>query len=661
MKKSRKKVSTASLEKMKKRKLCDDNKKKKMKIRDDKEGKNRFSSDHKLKNMKEPTTLSEEEKNKQKMNKTHKEKMCAADSKERKIRSGHNRVQKSGELSNALFGKEKKEKMMNNTISEELQSDEDGQEEVWKYGSKVKNGKVAATFCEEDKRKKGPNNTNTEKGTAPLTPAVKEKKMRPSESKEMMFHDKPNQRNVSSNVSKEKKMDTSSGSNYKKRKREEPQSLSKKEKRGWCDDNDKKTHHGRVQEKKENKICGSRKEKNRKAPFAFFKFIYNYFEEFLLIPPAVAPNLEDLTNQHVYLEDSEKRRSKVRLSVVDGSLAFHQGWNIFVSDHLIKRGEFLLFECTARTIFSVRVFGIDSRERLCFKKDPKRVEHGVGSGPAQKDKNNETLISKQCKTKDASPLRSKERTVILISVSETSAHNEDIVNLTTSDADSRHHVTITNKDLKIVQSGVGKLPDVECGTMCIFSPTCSEIRQSSKITVTDAAPLAHENEGIMGNELEVHDLDDDLTRKQGINSIPLDSITAVEKYQYNSETNISQNFYREYAVPGGFRCLEKWSKVIVNGTVQIEPEKTRKNGSKHFDGYGSIGLNTGNEYFCSEGNHTRVLPVFTMPVEESSSADRVSKCRHGGTEIDHNIIEKGGGMLQIIIFNSCLYFQTFLY
>ena len=42
-----------------------------------------------------------------------------------------------------------------------------------------------------------------------------------------------------------------------------------------------------------------------------------------LIPPAVARNLADLTNHHVYLEDLEKRRSEVGLSVVNDSLAFY--------------------------------------------------------------------------------------------------------------------------------------------------------------------------------------------------------------------------------------------------------------------------------------------------------------------------------------------------
>ncbi|CAN6244998.1 unnamed protein product [Urochloa humidicola] len=623
-----KKASAAFLGKMNKEKLCNANNKKKMQICGDMEGTDRCNWDHKLKNRKESTTLSEKKKNKEKMNKTHKEKAWAADSKERNILSGQNRVKKSGDVSTAFFGK--------------LQSDEE-EEDVRNCSSKVKNRKVATSFSEGEKRKKRTKYTNTEKETAPLTPAVKEKRMSPSESTEM--HHKPNGRNVPSNVSKEKKMDTSSGSDHKKRKREEPHSLSKNEKKVQCNASDKKIHSGEVHEKK---ICGSDKEKNRLAPFAFFKFIYNYFEEYLLIPPTVAPKLEDLTNHHLYLEDSEKRHSKVRLSVVNGSLAFHQGWDVFVSDHLIKLGEFVLFERIAREIISVRIFGIDSCERLSFKKEPKRVEHGLGSGPSPQENNNGNLISRQCKTKDASLLHSKEKTAILILDSETSVHNEAILNLTTSDADSTHHVTVnTNKDPKRAQSGVGNLPDGDCGTKYISS-SCSEVKTSSEI-VADAALLTLENDGRVGYELEVHDLDEELIRKQGIKSIPLDSITAVEKHQNQSETNVSQNFYRKYEAPGGFRCLEKWSKGTVNslaaldGNVLIEPENTRKTGIKLVDGYGSIGLNTGNECFYSESNLTCILPVLTMPVKEPSSSDRVSIYRHDGTEIDHSINEKGRG------------------
>ncbi|XP_044405645.1 B3 domain-containing protein Os02g0598200 [Triticum aestivum] len=106
----------------------------------------------------------------------------------------------------------------------------------------------------------------------------------------------------------------------------------------------------------------------KKVKFAFFKVAGEHFEEFLLIPPkpAGASKMVGLTNQLVCLEDSEGKSSMVRLSVVDGSLAFYQGWSNFVSDHSIKWAEIILFEYTGCSKFSVRVFGADSWERVSF-------------------------------------------------------------------------------------------------------------------------------------------------------------------------------------------------------------------------------------------------------------------------------------------------------
>ncbi|XP_037455781.1 B3 domain-containing protein Os02g0598200-like [Triticum dicoccoides] len=106
----------------------------------------------------------------------------------------------------------------------------------------------------------------------------------------------------------------------------------------------------------------------KKVKFAFFKVAGKHFEEFLLIPPKVAeaPKMVGFTNQLVCLEDSEGKSSRVRLSVVDGSLAFYQGWSNFVSDHSIKWAEIIVFEYTGCSKFSVRVFSADSWERVSF-------------------------------------------------------------------------------------------------------------------------------------------------------------------------------------------------------------------------------------------------------------------------------------------------------
>ncbi|KAJ1279822.1 hypothetical protein BS78_04G185300 [Paspalum vaginatum] len=625
--------------------------------------------------------IGKEVKNNGKLNKTHREKMQAADGKERKILSAHNRV-KSGEVSTAFFGKEKKGKMLNKTNTEELQSDED--EEVRSYDSKVKNGK----------QEKRPNNTNGAKEPAPITPAVK-KRVRPSESMEMkMQRDKQKRRNVASDASKEKKMDTSSCSNYKKRKREEPHTLNEKEKRTCSHASDRKIHNDRVKEKN---ISGGVKEKNRQAPFAFFKPIFDNFKEFLVIPPVVAPRLKNLANQHVLLKDSEGRDSLVTLSVVGGHLAFHQGWNIFVSNHLIKRGDLLLFEYVTIKTFSVRVFGSDSCERLHFnvenkskslrkkqtwssnmspddlvfvgnsgnidevleihnlavntKEDPKRVECDVSSGPGTQGRNG-NLIDPQCKSKGTS-LRRKENTVILILDSESSANeNGDTVKLTTPDADSNtQHVAVnTNKDPQRAHSGSRNRSSVVLDDKKgSFPPMGSKEKTRSGIIVTDAAPLTHENDDGAGSELELHDSDKDLGMKLGINSIPLDSVTAAVKCHNDIKMNIDKKNCKKYEAPGGSRCLEKWNKGIVNSgaaldaTMLIKPKNPQETGSTLVDGCGSTELFPVDEYFCSEGNHECVQPVFTTPIKEPSSADRVNKSGHGGTEINLSIDEKGGG------------------
>lgn len=420
-----------------------------------------------------------------------------------------------------------------------------------------------------------------------------------------------------------------------------------------------------------------------------------------VIPPTVAPRLEYLTNQLVYLKDSEGKCSKVLVSKVADSLGFDQGWDIFVSNHLIKWGEFLLFEYIAESTFSVRVFRTDSCERLNFspestnkgerkkqawnmppddlvvidgsseniddgyyvsgecprtkvpetchvtcntKKDPKRVERVVGSGPVAQD-NNGNLIDPQCKTKGTS-LCSKGNTLIVIidsEDSEPSAHeNEDTMKLATSGADSETSLVAVNTTIR-AQSGIGNGPSVVRADEKGSFPR-SEGKTRSQIIITADALL------------ELHDSDEDLGRKQRTNAIPLDSITPVEDCHNHSKMNIIQNCYRKYEAPGGFRCLEKWRKDVVNNqaaldcTVLIKPENPQKTDSMLVDGCGLIEL--------TEGNHECVQPIFTMPIKEPSIADRGTNCGHDGTEINYSINEKDGGAFLFIIFYDRYHYRA---
>ncbi|URE11505.1 B3 DNA binding domain [Musa troglodytarum] len=101
-------------------------------------------------------------------------------------------------------------------------------------------------------------------------------------------------------------------------------------------------------------------------PSSFFKIMLGNFRDLLLIPPRFADRLVGLVNQNVCLEDLHGNSSSVKISMVDGSLAFKGGWHDFVLDHSIDVGEFLVFKHVSKSLFFVQMFGIDACERVQF-------------------------------------------------------------------------------------------------------------------------------------------------------------------------------------------------------------------------------------------------------------------------------------------------------
>ncbi|XP_042382367.1 B3 domain-containing protein Os01g0905400-like isoform X1 [Zingiber officinale] len=105
-------------------------------------------------------------------------------------------------------------------------------------------------------------------------------------------------------------------------------------------------------------------------PPSFFKIMLGDFTKVLFIPPKFTYNLIDHVNQNVYLKDCNEQSSKVKVSRINGQLAFQEGWAKFVVDHSINFGEFLVFINVTRALFFVKIFGISACERVSF---------GVGS------------------------------------------------------------------------------------------------------------------------------------------------------------------------------------------------------------------------------------------------------------------------------------------
>lgn len=94
------------------------------------------------------------------------------------------------------------------------------------------------------------------------------------------------------------------------------------------------------------------------------------------IPPDFTKVMVDLVDKHVYLKTSLGSCFKVKLSAVDKSLAFKDGWPDFVLDHSVAAGEILVFTYVCKFLFTVEIFGIDTCERVYFGKTDGNILNG---------------------------------------------------------------------------------------------------------------------------------------------------------------------------------------------------------------------------------------------------------------------------------------------
>ena len=75
-----------------------------------------------------------------------------------------------------------------------------------------------------------------------------------------------------------------------------------------------------------------------------------------------------LVGQKINLEDSTStgKRWPVRVSKVDGSFAFKEGWDVFSSAHKLEKGDLLVFNCINKYIFDVKIYDKSMCERIDF-------------------------------------------------------------------------------------------------------------------------------------------------------------------------------------------------------------------------------------------------------------------------------------------------------
>ncbi|XP_074569380.1 B3 domain-containing protein Os01g0905400-like [Curcuma longa] len=101
---------------------------------------------------------------------------------------------------------------------------------------------------------------------------------------------------------------------------------------------------------------------------SFCKIMIGDFQEFLFIPPDFTKVVVDLVEKNVYLKTSLGSCFKVKLSVVNKSLAFKDGWPDFVLDHSVAAKDFLTFTYVSKSLFCVDIFGRNACERVYFGK-----------------------------------------------------------------------------------------------------------------------------------------------------------------------------------------------------------------------------------------------------------------------------------------------------
>ncbi|CAA6674968.1 unnamed protein product [Spirodela intermedia] len=104
---------------------------------------------------------------------------------------------------------------------------------------------------------------------------------------------------------------------------------------------------------------------------AFLMYFYSVYITTLAfrltVPPKFARLWGDLLDETAHLEDSDGRRWQVKVSKIDGCLAFGKGWDVFVLQHSIVVGEMLVFKYAEVSTFIVQIFGKSACERRHFR------------------------------------------------------------------------------------------------------------------------------------------------------------------------------------------------------------------------------------------------------------------------------------------------------
>ncbi|XP_065877384.1 uncharacterized protein [Euphorbia lathyris] len=117
-------------------------------------------------------------------------------------------------------------------------------------------------------------------------------------------------------------------------------------------------------------LCHQKTRSSTPIVSSFFKvMITDWFSEVLFLPPKFAPVASSMIGQEVPLEDSSGLQWKVKLILMENSVALNQGWDVFAQAHGLEIGDFVIFHYVLGSHFVVQIFDKTGCEKLDFSKN----------------------------------------------------------------------------------------------------------------------------------------------------------------------------------------------------------------------------------------------------------------------------------------------------
>ncbi|XP_047174425.1 B3 domain-containing protein Os01g0905400-like [Vigna umbellata] len=122
------------------------------------------------------------------------------------------------------------------------------------------------------------------------------------------------------------------------------------------------------------------------SPTSFFKFLTRQdYLTTLCIPPAFSGIVASMVNKKINLNDSTGQQWKVKVSEVNGSFVFGEGWSRFSSGHGLKVGYLLVLNYIKDLHFDVKIYDTSACEKLGLpeKRNQKKRSRGKIGSPVR--------------------------------------------------------------------------------------------------------------------------------------------------------------------------------------------------------------------------------------------------------------------------------------